>query len=113
MVKSGMRGGISVISKRYAKANNPYMKSYDETKPSSYIVYLDANGLNAWSMTQYLPVRDFCWDVIGDYERQEQQQNEWFAPSDDVECVEKKSDCEKNCPNENYPMNYYQKSKLS
>ena len=28
-VEKGMRGGISYIAKRYSKANNKYMKSYD------------------------------------------------------------------------------------
>jgi hypothetical protein len=63
MVQRGMRGGISVISHRYAKANNPYMKEYDKSKPSSYIVYLDANGLYGWAMTQYLPCNSFEWDM--------------------------------------------------
>ena len=45
--ESGMRGGISVISNRYARANNPYLKpeDYDGSKPHSYICYLDANNL--------------------------------------------------------------------
>jgi hypothetical protein len=40
--KSGMRGGISVISNRFARANNPYIKpeDYDKTKQNSYICYM-------------------------------------------------------------------------
>ena len=45
MFEKGIRGGISHISKRYAEANNKYMKDFDKTKPSTYIQYLDANNL--------------------------------------------------------------------
>jgi hypothetical protein len=59
--EGGMRGGISVISNRYARANNPYLKSedYDSSQPHSYIIYLDANNLYGWAMSQYLPVGGF------------------------------------------------------
>ena len=56
-----MRGGISYIAKRYSKANNKYMKSYDNSKPSKYITYLDANNLHGWAMIQYLPYSRFKW----------------------------------------------------
>ena len=45
MVDKGTRGGISSIMKRYAKANHKYLKDYNPSKPSKYIVYLDANNL--------------------------------------------------------------------
>jgi hypothetical protein len=56
-----MRSGISVISNRFARANNPYLKpeDYDHTKPNSYIIYLDANNLCGWAMSQYLPYEKF------------------------------------------------------
>ena len=45
MIEEGIRGGICHAVYRYAKANNEYMKDYDESKESSYIQYLDANNL--------------------------------------------------------------------
>ena len=44
-IELGTRGGISVITHRYAKANNPYMKFYNPENDTSYIIYLDANNL--------------------------------------------------------------------
>ena len=61
MFEQGIRGGISHISKRYAEANNKYMKDFDESKPSTFIQYLDANNLYGWAMTQKLPTHGFKW----------------------------------------------------
>ena len=60
-IEKGMRGGISYIANRYGKANNKYMKTYDEKAPSKYIMYLDANNLYGWAMSQYLPTGGFKW----------------------------------------------------
>ena len=60
-IEKGMRGGISYIANRYGKANNKYMKEYDEKVPSKYIMYLDANNLYGWAMSQYLPTGGFKW----------------------------------------------------
>jgi hypothetical protein len=60
-IESAIRGGISTITHRHARANNPYMKpeDYDPSTPNSYILYLDANNLYGWAMSQRLPVRNF------------------------------------------------------
>ena len=40
------RGGLSVISDRYAKAENiPGREGYDKSKPTTWLMYLDANNL--------------------------------------------------------------------
>ena len=58
----GIRGGICTISKRYARANNPYMKHlFDPSKPTTYIIYLDANNLYGWAMSQPLPIGGYTW----------------------------------------------------
>ncbi|CAH3140184.1 unnamed protein product, partial [Porites lobata] len=61
MIEKGIRGGITHISKRYAEANNKYMKNYDPQKPSTFIQYLDANNLYSWAMSQNLPTNGFKW----------------------------------------------------
>ena len=60
-IEKGMRGGISMVSKRHARANNPAVEGYDPEKPNSHILYLDANNLYGWAMSQALPTGDFCW----------------------------------------------------
>ena len=62
-IEKGMRGRISYIrvANRYGKANNKYMKTYDKETPSKYIIYLDANNLYGWAMSQFLPTEGFKW----------------------------------------------------
>lgn len=66
LVQSGMRGGISMISTRFAKANNPYLSTYDPAVESSYLMYLDANNLYGWAMSQSLPIGDYRWEDASD-----------------------------------------------
>ena len=61
MVGEGIRGGICHSIHRYAKANNKYMKNYNNNEESSYIQYLDANNLYGWAMSKKLPVNGFRW----------------------------------------------------
>ena len=70
MVKHGIRGGVSTISHRYGQANNKYMSSFDDSKPSSFITYLDANNLYGWAMCKNLPTHGFEWmsnDELNDW----------------------------------------------
>ena len=50
-IEKGMRGGISYIANRHGKANNKYMKNYNE----------NANNLYGYAMSQYLPNENFKW----------------------------------------------------
>ena len=60
-IEKGMRGGISYIANRYGKANNKYMKNYNPEEVSKHIMYLDANNLYGWAMSQHLPTGGFKW----------------------------------------------------
>ena len=62
MVEKGIRGGITEAVKRYAKANNKYMKDlYNPDELSTYLQYVDANNLYGWAMINNLPTHRFRW----------------------------------------------------
>ena len=61
LLEKVMIGSISYIAKSYSKVNNKYMKSYDGSKPSKYITYLNANNLYDCVMSQFLPYSGFTW----------------------------------------------------
>ena len=50
MVEKGIRGGICHSTYWYAKANNKYMKDYDENKGSSYLQNWYVNNLYVWAI---------------------------------------------------------------
>ncbi|KAF8774810.1 hypothetical protein HNY73_017323 [Argiope bruennichi] len=57
-----MRGGICLVGKRFAKANNPLLpNSFDSSKPISYILALDAVNLYGYAMSKPLPYGEFYW----------------------------------------------------
>ena len=63
MVEKGIRGGIChAIYRRYVTANNKYMKKQDKNKETSYLMYLDANNLYGWAMSQKVLVDGFEWE---------------------------------------------------
>ena len=61
LIEKGMRGGISMVSKRYAKANNPNVSGNNPDKESNHILYYDANNLYGRAMSQSLPYSGFKW----------------------------------------------------
>ena len=90
MFESGVRGGITHISKRYAEANNPYMNNYNPNEATKYIQYLDANNLYGWAMSQPLPTHGFEWvkDISLDqvYEILKSNSKKGYILDVDLEC---------------------------
>ena len=82
MIEKGIRGGISNAFKRYAKANNKFMKNFDPELKSSFIVYLDANNLYGWGMSKPLPVGGFEWMSEKELENWEE-----FVEEEGVGCI--------------------------
>ena len=60
-IEEGLRGGISMISNRYSKANNPYITDYDPEQENSYVAHFDANNLYGWAMSKPLPAGELDW----------------------------------------------------
>ena len=60
-IEKELRGGISYIANRYAKANNKYMNDYDSEKLSKFITHLDLNNLYNLRLSSYLPYGGFKW----------------------------------------------------
>ena len=60
MVEKGIRSGICQAIHRHAKANNKYLKNYNKDI-ISYLMYLNANNLYGWAMSQKVPVNSFQW----------------------------------------------------
>jgi len=59
MIEAGIRGGLSYVSQRHAKANFPAMADYDPDLPTSHMLYLDCNSLYTTCQSYPLPVGGF------------------------------------------------------
>ena len=52
--------GILIFLKRYSKASNTYLKSYDPEKNEN-IIYLDKNNFYGYAMSKFLATSGFKW----------------------------------------------------
>ena len=60
-IEKGLRGGISMTSRRFTKADNPKVPDYDPGKPIRRIQYYNTNNLYGWAISQSLPTGAFKW----------------------------------------------------
>ena len=67
-VQKAIRGGVSIIRKRFARANNEYVLGYDSSKPKSWLQYLDCNSLYPSAMMGKLPISDYKWLSLENWE---------------------------------------------
>ena len=67
-----------MISHRYARANNPQVAGYEESKPTTWIKGLDANNLYGWAMSHPLPIAQFEWVAQDEFEK-----IDWLGQTDD------------------------------
>ena len=68
-IKKGLRGGVATIIHRYARAYNPLLDNYDPSNKNEYLIYLDANNLYGWAMSQSLLVKKLKWlDIPEDFD---------------------------------------------
>ena len=70
-----MRGRVSYISKRYSKAKNKYLESYDPKQESKHIIYLGANNLYGYVMTRFLTTSGFKWTDFKDFDSNKYSSN--------------------------------------
>ena len=62
--ENSMKGEVSYISKRYSKANNKYLKSYDP----DLTIYLDAKNLYGYNMSKFHAASEFKWTDPKEFE---------------------------------------------
>lgn len=60
-IRRAMRGGVTQINQKLAYCNNKYLKNYNPSQETSYIIYLDCNGLYSSVMNMALPQKNLRW----------------------------------------------------
>ncbi|GFS62164.1 uncharacterized protein TNIN_395461 [Trichonephila inaurata madagascariensis] len=97
-VEKGIRGGISQCSNRYARANNKFLPNFEPSKPQNFLLYLDANNLYGWAMSQYLPLNDFKWVDFLDVDNIDENGEKGYILEVDLEYPESLHDDHSDLP---------------
>ena len=68
LIDKDMRDRVSYVSKKYSKASNRYLKSYDPKQQSNNIIYLGANNLYGYSISKFHPTSCFKWTDLKEFD---------------------------------------------
>ena len=60
-IENSVRGGLCQQSVKHVRANNSACPDYNPSEPESHILYVCANNLYGFAMSQKLPLRNFRW----------------------------------------------------
>ncbi|XP_050440025.1 uncharacterized protein LOC126845412 [Adelges cooleyi] len=64
MFQLAIRGGLTLVVQRHARANHPEVDGYDPSKAQTFLQYIDATNLYGFAMMQPMPCGEFeCTDV--------------------------------------------------
>ncbi|GFX97570.1 uncharacterized protein TNCV_2841301 [Trichonephila clavipes] len=97
-VEKGIRGGISQCSNRYARANNKFLPNFEPSKPPNFLLYLDANNLYGWAMSQPLPLNNFKWVDFLDVDHIDENGEKGYILEVDLEYPESLHDYHSDLP---------------
>ena len=61
MTEKAIRAGLTRVVRKHGIANNKYLPTYDKTKKSALLQYLDANNLYGYAIDQKLPLDGYEW----------------------------------------------------
>ena len=86
--EEAMRGGITRITHRYAKANNKYLHDYNPEAISTFISYLDANNLYGLAMSMKQGTGELKWESSISFFTEENILNYDFEKSERCYCLE-------------------------
>ncbi|XP_050528668.1 uncharacterized protein LOC126898547 [Daktulosphaira vitifoliae] len=64
MFELGIRGGLTQVNQRYARANHPGISDYNPNIPHKYLQYLDATNLYGTAMMEPMPLGNFEWSTV-------------------------------------------------
>ena len=59
--EQGIRGGVSVISQRFAESNDQSSRDDPTKRDKNHLIYLDVKNLYGWAMSHHMPVSGFYW----------------------------------------------------